>query len=101
MNMKRPLFKMPDPRAGTSDEVKKAFEEYIGYYGTFDLNKAESKITFHVKGAWMPNWIGEDQIRYYKIDGSKMTISTAPMLFGGKNRFAKLVWERIELVEKI
>ncbi len=41
-------------------------------------------IIFHVKGAWLPNWIGSDQVRYYELDGNRMTVSTAPMLFGGK-----------------
>jgi len=67
MNMKRPSFKIPDPRAGTSQEIKTAFENYIGYYGTFDLDETKGVIIFHVRGAWLPNWIGSDQIRYYTL----------------------------------
>jgi hypothetical protein len=95
MNMKRLSFKIPDPRAGTSEEIKTAFENYIGYYGTFDLEETNRKITFHVKGAWLPNWVG-DQIRYYKFEGNRMTISTAPVLFDGANRVGKLIWERVK-----
>ncbi len=95
MNMKRPSFKIPDPRAGTSEEIKTAFENYIGYYGTFDQDEINRKLTFHVKGSWLPNWIG-DQIRYYKFEGNRMTITTAPVLFEGKNRVGKLVFERVK-----
>ena len=95
MDMKRPSFKIPDPRAGTSEEIKTAFENYIGYYGTFDLDETNRKITFHVKGAWLPNWVG-DQIRYYKFEGNRMIITTAPVLLDGKNRVGKLIWERIK-----
>jgi hypothetical protein len=95
MNMKRPSFKIPDPRAGTSEEIKTAFENYIGYYGTFDLDETNRKLTFHVKGAWLPNWIG-DQIRYYRFEGNRMTITTAPVLFDGKNRVGKLIFERVK-----
>lgn len=91
-SMKRLSFKIPDPRAGTSEEIKTAFENYIGYYGTFDLDETNRKLTFHTKGAWLPNWIG-DQIRYYKFEGNRMTISTAPVLFDGKNRVGKLIWD--------
>ncbi len=35
MDKKRLSFKVPDPRGGTPEEVKSAFEGYIGYYGTF------------------------------------------------------------------
>jgi len=94
MNMKRPSFKIPDPRAGTTEEIKIAFENYIGYYGTFDLDETNRKLTLHVKGSWLPNWIG-DQTRYYKFEGNRMTITTAPVLFDGKNRVRKLIFERI------
>jgi hypothetical protein len=93
MSMKRPSFKIPDPRAGTTEEIKIAFENYIGYYGTFDLDETTRKLTLHVKGSWLPNWIG-DQTRYYKFEGNRMTITTAPVLFDGKNRVGKLTFER-------
>jgi hypothetical protein len=95
MNMKRPLFKIPDPRAGTPEEVKTAFENYLGYYGNFDLDETNRKLTFHVKGSWLPNWIG-DQIRYYKLEDNRITITTAPVLFEGKNRVGKLIFTRIK-----
>ena len=95
MSMKRPPFKIPDPRGGTSEEIKTAFENYIGYYGTFDLAETNRKLTFHVKGAWLPNWIG-DQIRYYKFEVNRMAITTAPVFFDGKNRVGKLVFERVK-----
>jgi hypothetical protein len=95
MNMKRPYFKIPDPRAGTSEEIKTAFENYIGYYGTFDLDETNRKLNFHVKGAWLPNWTG-DQIRYYGFEGNRMNITSAPLLFDGKNRVGKLVFERVK-----
>jgi len=95
MNMKRPSFKIPDPRAGTSQEIKTAFENYIGYYGTFDLDETKGVVIFHVGGAWLPNWIGSGQIRYCTLSGNRLTISTAPVLFDGKNRVGKLIWERV------
>jgi len=95
MSMKRPSFKIPDPRGGTPGEVKKAFENYLGYYGTFDLDETRGAIIFHVRGAWLPNWIGSDQIRYCTLSGTQLTITTAPVLFDGKNRVGKLIWERV------
>ncbi len=95
MDMKRPSFKIPDPRGGKPEEVKTAFENYIGYYGTFDLDETKGVIIFHVKGAWLPNWIGTDQIRYCTLNGKRLTINTAPVLFDGKNGVGKLIWERV------
>jgi hypothetical protein len=95
MDMKRPPFKVSDPRGGKYEEIKTAFEGYIGYFGTFDIDETKGLIVFHVKGAWLPNWIGGEQLRYYQINGNRMTISTAPVLFEGKKRIAKLIWERV------
>jgi len=95
VDMKRPSFKSADPRGGTPGEVRTAFENYMGYYGTFDVDETKRVIIFHVEGAWLPNWIGGDQIRYYTLNGNRMTISTAPVLFDGKNRIGKLIWERV------
>jgi hypothetical protein len=95
MDMKRPPFKSADPRGGTPGEVRTAFENYIGYYGTFDVDEAKRVIIFHVRGAWLPNWIGGDQIRYYTLSGNRMSISTAPVLFEGKKLVGKLIWERV------
>jgi hypothetical protein len=95
MDMKRPSFKSADPRRGTPGEVKTAFENYIGYYGTFDLDETKGSIIFHVRGAWLPNWVGNDQIRYYTLNGNRMSISTAPVLFDGKKAVGKLIWERV------
>jgi len=95
MDMKRPSFTISDPRGGTPGEVKTAFENYIGYYGTFDLDETKELIIFHVRGAWLPNWIGSDQIRYYTLSGNRMTISSPPLLFDGKKVVPKLIWERV------
>ena len=96
MDMKRPSFKIADPRGGTPQEIKTAFENYIGYYGTFDLDETKGAIIFHVRGAWLPNWIGSDQIRYCTLNGNRLTINTAPVLFDGKNRVGKLIWECVK-----
>jgi hypothetical protein len=96
MDTKRPSFKSGDPRHGTPEEVKTAFENYIGYYGTFDLDETKGATIFHVRGAWLPNWIGTDQIRYYALSENRLSISTAPVLYGGKTAVGKLIWERVD-----
>ena len=95
MDAKRPSFKSGDPLGGTPEEVKTAFENYMGYYGTFDLDETKGATIFHVRGAWLPNWIGTDQIRYYALSENRLSISTAPVLYGGKTAVGKLIWERV------
>ena len=93
MSMQRPAFRIPDPRAGTPEEIKTAFENYVGYSGSYDNDETNRKLTFHIKWSWLPNWIG-DQIRYYQIEGNKLAITTAPTLYGGKKGVGKLKFER-------
>ena len=95
MDTKRPSFKSGDPRGSTPEEVKTAFENYMGYYGTFDLDETKGATIFHVRGAWLPNWIGTEQIRYYALSENRLSISTAPVLYGREKGVGKLIWERV------
>jgi hypothetical protein len=63
---------------------------------------------YHVKGnmfittvdvSWNENWNGTEQKRYYRFEGDKLLIESAPapsVLFPGKTDFGRLVWEREE-----
>jgi hypothetical protein len=99
MSINRPTFRAPDPLGGTPEETEAAFQGYIGYYGTFNIDKAKRIIITHVNGASFPNWIDSDQVRHYEFNGERMTLSTPPMLVGGKMRVGKLVWERVKHFE--
>jgi Lipocalin-like domain len=92
----RPLFTTGDMRRGTDREVRSAFEGFIGYFGTYSVNAAESTVTHHVQGACYPNWMGGDQVRSYKLEGTKLILSTPPILYDGQRSESVLVWERVE-----
>ncbi len=62
---------------------------------TIKIDEAEGVIITHVNGASSPNWIGSNQVRHYDFNGDRMTLSTPPMLVGGKKRVGKLIWERM------
>ncbi len=52
-------------------------------------------MTHQVRGAWYPNWIGHDQIRHFKFDGSRLLLSTPPLIWDGQSFEYVLTWERI------
>ena len=65
---------------------------YSGKYRT-DGNK----IIINVDVAWDETWTGSEQVRYYRIDGDKLYIESAPQPFtnfGGKTMRGILVWMR-------
>ena len=90
----RPSFESGNLLRGTPEEIKAAFEGYVAYYGTYDVDEAAGRLTHHVQGSWFPNWVGEDQTRLYGIADGKLTLTTLPFV-GKRNQVTlTLVWER-------
>jgi len=42
-----------------------------------------------------PNWVGVNQQRLVELRGDRLTLSTRPMLLGGTQQSAHLIWERV------
>ena len=91
----RPHFAAGDPYGGTPDEIKAAFEGYIAYFGSYEVNEAEGVVTHHVHGASFPNWIGGDQQRFFAFAGNQLILSTPPILAGTATMTGVLIWERV------
>jgi len=71
-------FASDDSGSGTDVEVRAAFEGHVSYFGTYTIDTSACTVTHHVGGASYPNWMGHDQVRYYRIDGSHLVLSTPP-----------------------
>lgn len=95
MRVDRPTFASNDPGSGTDAEVRTAFEEHVSYFGTYTVDPIARTVTHHVRGASYPNWIGHDQIRHYRIDGSRLVLSTPPIPDRGEALVYTLTWERM------
>jgi len=90
-----PLFAAKDPARGTNAEIRAAFEGYGSYFGTYTVDQAKQMVTHQVRGAWYPNWIGHDQVRYFKFEDGRLSLSTPPLLWDGQSLQHVLTWERI------
>jgi Lipocalin-like domain len=65
-----------------------AQEGYEASYGSYHIDDA-STFTFHIDGALVRTFIGEELKRTYEISGNRLTVkSTNP------NEHWKVVWER-------
>ncbi|PYL78256.1 MAG: hypothetical protein DMF26_01130 [Verrucomicrobia bacterium] len=95
MRIDRPTVASDDSGSGTDAEVREAFEGHTSYFGTYIIDPSARTVTHHIRGASYPNWMGHDQIRYYRIDGSQLVLSTPPILFRGESLTYILTWERI------
>lgn len=96
MGEDRPPFNSRDPREVSDAEYREAFRTYIAYFGTFDVNAAERTVTHHVLGATVPNWPGNDQLRYYELQDDRLILRTPPMRDNdGEKSVHTLVWQKV------
>ena len=66
------------------------------YAGTYTLEG--DKVVHHVDISWNQAWTGTDLVRFYKLDGNILTITTAPnkSLVDGREGRGVLVWEKVK-----
>jgi len=68
----------PRPAALPPNDAEKIklFDTMLAYAGTYSVD--EEKAVHHVDASWNQAWTGTDQVRFYKLEGDKLTISGAP-----------------------
>ena len=92
----RSRFASPDLLAGTSSEIKEAFEGMDAYAGIYEINEKEASVTHRTLVSRMPNWEGSPQLRYFKFDGNRLVLSTPPIMARGTEWVLTLTWQRRE-----
>jgi Lipocalin-like domain len=86
----------PQDVVPTNDERIKLFGTMISYAGTYTFDA--EKVVHHVDISWNQNWTGTDQVRFYKLDGDTLTITSAlgKNFTDGREGRSILVWERLK-----
>lgn len=69
-----PPFTAGDDSKGTDQEVRAAYDGYVAYFGTYQVDEAQSKVIHRVEGSLMPSYTGTDQPRPIKIVGDELII---------------------------
>lgn len=89
-------FSSRDPREVGDAEYRAAFQSYTAYFGTYEIDAAAGTVTHHVLGAGVPNWPGQDQLRYFELAGDTLTLRTPPMRGNdGEKAVHTLVWRKV------
>lgn len=94
MASNRKRFSSIDIMGGTTEEIVAAYGTYLSYCGKYAVT--EDRVIHHVEVSSYPNWIGQDQVRFYKFEGNKLILSTPFMILGGKQQRGYLIWERMK-----
>jgi hypothetical protein len=92
----RPAYASGDMEGGTAEEQRAATRGYIAYSGPFSVDEANRTLKHHVSVCLLPNWIGDTQVRFVQLKGNILTLSAAPMRYGGTPRIPRLIWKRAE-----
>ena len=90
----RPLFESGNLLRGTPEEFKAAFEGYVAYYGTYEVDEAAGSLTHHVQGSLFPNWVGVDQSRLFEFSDNRLLLTTPPFQGKQSQLTLTLIWER-------
>jgi hypothetical protein len=92
MRSSREPFARRDLLAATEDERARAAGEYVSYCGRYEVRG--DLVVHRVELSLFPNWIGLEQERHVELAGDRLTLSTAPVLVGGREQTARVTWKR-------
>jgi lipocalin-like protein len=86
-------FAAGDLLSWSLEEKAQAADTYVSYCGRYEFRG--DTVIHHVELSLFPNWVGVEQERLVEIKEDQLTVSTRPILFGGAQRTAHLIWERV------
>jgi hypothetical protein len=67
-------FVSGDDAKGTDAEVRAAYDGYVAYFGTYEVDMDKGMVIHRVEGSLMPSYTGTDQPRPFRIEGDVLTI---------------------------
>lgn len=90
----RPPLSVDDRVAAPEAERAQAFATGFAYAGTYTVTG--DKVTHKVLVSTISNWVGQDFVRRFQLDGDRLTIVTegAMLIRGVKVDHVELVWQR-------
>jgi hypothetical protein len=74
VRINRERFASDDWRRASRAEAARAFMEYFGYFGVYEVDLRQQTVIHHVKGGWFPNVEGGDQFRHFRLEGELLVL---------------------------
>ena len=81
------------------EQMKAALlSSYIAYAGPCVVDEAAGKVTLKVEAAWRPDYVGTEQVRFFKFDRGRLLFGPAPSsIRSGDERLSRrLTLERVQ-----
>ena len=67
-------FASGDDAKGSDAEVRAAYDGYVAYFGTYEVDAKQGVVVHKVEGSLMPSYTGTDQPRPFRVEGDVLTI---------------------------
>jgi hypothetical protein len=82
----------------TPEEAEALIKSMLSYAGTYTIDSEAKTITHHIDISWDQSRTGTDQVRGYKLEGDRVTLTTEPSTdpATGKKTVRTLIWERLK-----
>ena len=91
----RPTFASGNVYGGTAEETEAAYNGYLAYFGSYEVDDDQHHMSHHVEASLFPDWVGVTQVRIYEFQGeSRMSLTTPPLVVAGKKGVSILAWKR-------
>ena len=81
------------------DQMRAALlSSYIAYSGLCTIDEAAGKVTLKVDAAWRPDYVGTEQVRFFRFDNGHLIFGPAPgSIRAGDERLSRrLTLERVQ-----
>lgn len=87
--------KAPADLFPTDREVIQLFTGLAAYCGRYAIEG--DKLVIHVDTSWNESWTGSRQVRFYALDGKRLTLKTEPSrnTADGQDSVQTQVWEKL------
>ncbi len=78
-----PRYASNDRLKGTAEEYRDVAQGSIAHFGTYIVNEADMRISFHLDASTFPNWHGVEQRRPFVLSGDDLRWTTPAASGGG------------------
>lgn len=88
MRRDRTPLSSADWQSVPAEEIKKAIEGFTAFFGSYEIDEANSTILHRVEGHVLPESVGKVLRREFSFSGDVLTLKPSPT--------RRVVWERIK-----
>src|SRR5208282_2076192 len=88
----------PAGAVATPDEAESLIRSMLAYAGTYSIDSQAKTVTHHIDISWDQSRTGTDQVRSYKLEGDRVTLTTEPSTdpATGNKTVRTLIWEKLK-----